>query len=179
MGLLSLSLITPFIKPPNFSQLHIHLTKRKVSNAFSLLAIPQQPWSQTALLSPPSWACKRFGCSAGAFASRLPNFLPLTEGLTQAITHQVPAAVAQVSMAAAVRRQQWDGKVRNFLNIGSSIAEFSDRFLHTDSALQSQLLLKNLCYCSGIFWRSTKQTQQGERDHTCARRTWFLFVFKA
>lgn len=36
----------------------------------------------------------------------LSQSLPLTEGLPQAITHQVPAAVAQVSIAAAIRRQQ-------------------------------------------------------------------------
>lgn len=39
---------------------------------------------------------------------------------TEAITHQVPAAAAQVSMAAAIHRQQSGGKVRDFLNIGSS-----------------------------------------------------------
>lgn len=49
----------------------------------------------------------------------LQELLPLLSqnfslSLREAITHQVPAAVAQVSMAAAIRRQQCEGKVRNF-----------------------------------------------------------------
>lgn len=84
------------------------------------------------------------------------------EGLTQAITHQVPAAVAQVSMAAAIRRQQWDGKVRNFfLTQAAPKQEFSDRFLRTE--LQSQLLLKNLCYCRVGYSEEASSRHSGER----------------
>lgn len=115
-----------------------------------------------------------------SFCLSSPKISPLTEGLTQAITHQVPAAVVQVSMAAAIRRQQCDGKVRNFLNIGSSKAgvlrQISAHRLWTTIIAPTE---KPLLLQSGIFWGGIKQTQQGERDHTCARRTWFMFVFKA
>lgn len=110
------SLITPFNRPPNFSQLQMHLTKRKgfkcffsFSNSPVTLEPDCSPFSSPMVLQE-------------VWLPLLSQNLPLTEGLPQAITHQVPAAVAQVSIAAPIRRQQWDGKVRNFLNIGSSKA---------------------------------------------------------
>lgn len=71
----------------------------------------------------------------------------------------MPAAVAQVSMAAAIRRQQRDGKVRNFFNIGSSKAGV----LRHISALQSQLLLKNLYYCRGRYSEEASHKHSRER----------------
>lgn len=149
--------------------------KKKGLKCFFFFLFQQFPSNPARLLS---LGCKRFGCSTAAFASPLPKFRPLTEGLTQAITHQVPAAVAQVSMDAAIRRQQWDGKVRNFLNTGSSKAavlrQISAHWTAITAPTKKPLLLQ-----SRIFQGSIKQTQRGERDHSCARRAWFMFVFKA
>lgn len=44
--------------------------------------------------------------------------------------------------------------------------EFSDRFLHTGSVLQSQLLLKNLCYCRGACSEEASSRHSRERGTT-------------
>lgn len=151
----------------------MHLTKRNVSNAF-FLSSSNSPVTLEPDCSPLSRACKRFGCSTGDSASPLPKSVPLTEGLTQAIIHQVPAAVAQVSMAAAIHRQQGDGKVRDFFETQAAPKqEFSDRALHTDSELQTRLFTKKtagtilvlggheLCLSSKPKWHSKFQNIEG------------------
>lgn len=84
------------------------------------------------------------------------------EGLTQAITHRVPAAVAQVSMAAAIRRQQGDGKVRNFFNTGSSKAGVL-RQISAHWTTITAPTKKNLCYCRVGYSEEASSRHSGER----------------
>lgn len=136
------------------------------------------------LLSSLSWDCKRFVCTRGTFASPLPKFLPLTEGLT---CNNPPCDCSDGSSPPRSLYSTGSselGRSGLFFNVDNSKAGVV-RLLHTDSELQTVIsTTKKISAIAGsrLLRLSIKQIQGGERERGALLALGghdFMFVFKA